>query len=244
MIGMISSRSSANCSAMATYEICFGSFISFPLIEFADGLYHIILLLFAEVLIDRESDHFAGMPVGHREVARLVAELTQTFLLIEGDRVMDLGLDSLSQAEFQQAVPIFGEDDIKQKNVANFGLSGRNADLRYCRQSRVVVAGAFNASGNDILGPGQHPRTDYGLQGIQPGVAAHDLDFIAGLEAVIAQQTELAVHLIVVGDGYTGVAPYVDQFQGVRGNAAGFSPRSCPLAVMLSEYGLAGVFDH
>jgi len=81
-------------------------------------------------------------------------------------------------------------------------------------------------------------------QGIEPRVAAEDRDLVAVLHAVVADQAELLVHAVVIGDDDAGVAPDVEVLERMQREAGGDAVGAGALSRELRQDALAGVLDH
>src|SRR6185295_10419609 len=104
-------------------------------VEFPDGLYDVILLLAAQMLVDREADDFATMALGDGEVANFVAEILQRILKMQRDRIVHLGLDAAINAVLEQCIPLAGEEDVEQVDVFCLGAARRHPNLRDSAES-------------------------------------------------------------------------------------------------------------
>src|SRR4051794_26847733 len=84
-------------------------------------------LLLGQVLVGRKGDDLASVAVGDGEVSRRVTEMPKPALLVQGDRIMNLRLDTVVQAVPQQGVPVFGEHNVEMINAPAAGGARRNA---------------------------------------------------------------------------------------------------------------------
>ena len=168
------------------------------------------------MLVGGKRDDLAGVAVGNRKIAGLVAEKFQSFLAVEGDGIVDLAFDALVQAVLEKGVPVFGENYIEMINAFHSVWPGRNADFGNSGEMLVVIGGVGDALGGNVGGLADQPVTDHGLQRIEPGVVAEDFDLVAVTQSVIAEQPQLVGEIAVIGNDNPAVAPDVERSEERR----------------------------
>ena len=131
-----------------------------------------ILLHAREMLIDREADHFARMAIRHGKSPGRIAEMFQAFLLIERDRIVDLGFDAIVEAVLVELVAPLGEHHVEMVDVPHVVPPRRHAQTGHAGKSRVVIGGVLDPPLRDLVGLADQPVADHGLNGIEPRVAA------------------------------------------------------------------------
>src|SRR5262245_60936123 len=100
----------------------------------------------------RKSERGGGVPVGHREASRFVAEVTQAFLGVERNRVVNLAVDAIGDAVTKKVVPPFSQDLIGDVAVSNARLARRQLDAGGARQPLVVERRMLASRGGDPVG--------------------------------------------------------------------------------------------
>ena len=105
------------------------------------------------------------------------------------------------------------------------------------------MGGGLDAAGNDLRQLAHDPLADDGLRGVEARIVAEHLHLVAVAQPVVAQEPQLAVHLVVVGHDDAGVAPDVDDLQRVHGEGGGNAPGADAPAVELAHQTLAAVLD-
>jgi len=93
------------------------------------------------------------------------------------------------------------------------------------------------------MGLADQPVADHRLHGVEPGVAAEDRNLVAVLHAVVADQPQLLVHGVVIGDDHAGIAPDVEVLQRMQREAGGDAVGAGALAGEFGQDALAGVLD-
>src|SRR5215813_8610231 len=85
--------------------------MSGPPVERGDALHDVRLLLRRQLGVDRKREDLAGGTLGFGEVARLVPQVMEALLEMEGHWVVDLGADPVGGEELPQRLPPRRADD-------------------------------------------------------------------------------------------------------------------------------------
>lgn len=115
------------------------------------------------MLVDRKTDHLARMAIGDRETAGGIAEMFQAFLLIERDRIVDLGFDPVVEAILIKRVARFGEQHIEMVDVTYVGPPRRYAQAVDFSKALIVIGGVVDPPPGDFVGLADQPVADHRL---------------------------------------------------------------------------------
>src|SRR5579885_1830754 len=109
------------------------------------------------MLIAGKRDDLAGMPIGHRKIAFLVAEMGQPRLAINGYGIVDFGLDPRVEAVAEQGIAVSSKYNVKVIDHSHIAGPRGNADLRECAEMLVVIGRIGDASGGDVFSVRDEP---------------------------------------------------------------------------------------
>src|SRR3989442_708568 len=214
-------------------------------IEAAHRIDHVGDLIVGQMLMNGERDDPSRLPLGHREVAVLVAEAAARGLEVERDRVMDLRLDAPAHEVGEEPIAIVRLEHVEVKDVPLPGIAGGNPHAaREVGEADVERAGVSDAGGRDRLDVLDQVIAHDGLQRVEPAVVAEDLDFVAVPEPVVAQEAELAVERVRARHDDAAVAPHVEVLEGVQAEARGHAEGAHEAVPDRGADGLAGVLHH
>src|ERR1700761_9124555 len=142
--------------------------VSASIVELPYGIEHAVLLRTGQMLIDRKTDDFAGVAIGDRKTPGWIAEMFQSLLLIQRDRIVDLGLDAMVEAILIERIARFGEQHVEMIDVPHVGTPRRHSQAFYPRKTLVVIGGVFDPPPGDFVGLADQPVADHGLYGVEP----------------------------------------------------------------------------
>ena len=91
-------------------------------VEAADGFDDGLLFVVAEFGVDGEREDFGGGALGLGEVARAVAEVAESVLLVETERVVNLAADVFVGEVGAEVVAARGADDVLVEDVLGAGM--------------------------------------------------------------------------------------------------------------------------
>ena len=197
------------------------------------------------MLMNGERDDPSRLPLGHREVAVLVAQPTARGLQVERNGIVDLRLDAPAHEVGEEPIAIVRLEHVQVEDVPLPGIAGGNPHApREVGETAVEGAGVADAGGRNRLDVLDQVIAHDGLQRVEPAVVAEDLDFVAVPEPVVAQEAELAVEGIRARHDDAAVAPHVEVLEGVQAEARGHAEGAHEAVPDRGADGLAGILHH
>src|ERR1035437_4266423 len=180
------------------------------LVPFLDLGNDVIHFLRGELGIHREADASGGvgLSVGHAASDSGLLAPRVASLLVNGDRVMRLGVYAvLDQESHELVAPLgpLGLDDVEVKHMAVTLQLDRQIERLATLEAGSVASSPLAAGGvilGDVLELGAE---DAGVQVVQAAVEAETVDVARG-RAVVAQPADGGINVGVVGDQRAAVA--------------------------------------
>ena len=150
------------------------------------------------MLVAREANRCCGRCISYREVAFLVPEKTESWLSVNGHRVVHFCRYSTIDAVGEQLVSVFGIHHVEVINDSAETASVRYPDTRSGPQPPIKVSGVADTGFRNLVRVRKQPFAYNCLKCILARVIPQNCDGVAVRESVISQQKEPLIDVITI----------------------------------------------
>ena len=141
-------------------------------VKISDLPNHELLLFWSQFRVHRKGEDLCGGQLGVGKTSFMVAEMSKTRLQVQGERVIDLGLDSPFPQIAPEIVSLLDPDHIVIEDMAFAAAQRRKADDLLSNQTRfreklLIAACAFYSLFTPLIHMAQLNHQHGGLNHIQ-----------------------------------------------------------------------------